>query len=67
MFTIIKSLEINRYQAKQFKTSEAMHTFLNRQYDNNWKESKENLKTGTYFTQMDRSGIRYINVKALAI
>ncbi len=66
MHTIIKSLAINRYQAKQFKTSEAMHTFLNKQYDNNWKESKENLKTGTYFTQMNSNGIRYINIKALS-
>ncbi len=72
MKTILKALprrtnEIisNRYQAKRFKTSEAMYTFLNKQYDNDWKESKENLKTGTYFTQMDRNGVRYINVKEL--
>jgi hypothetical protein len=72
MKTILKALprrtnEIisNRYQAKRFKTSEAMYTFLNKQYDNDWKESKENLKTGVYFTQMDSNGIRYINVKEL--
>ena len=42
-----------------------MYTFLNKQYDNDWKESKENLKTGVYFTQMGSNGIRYINVKEL--
>jgi hypothetical protein len=56
----------NRYQVKRFKTSDAMHKFLNQQTDNSWYESPHDLKSGTYFSQMDREGVRYLNVKLLA-
>jgi len=58
----------NRYKVRAFKYAEQMHTFLNKG-DNalHWKEIHENLKSGTYFTQTDRDGTRYINVKALQL
>lgn len=73
MFNLIKELprkshEIvsNRYQVKAFKTMQSLHDFQNKQFDNDWKILEgHNLKSGTYFSQMDRSGIRYINVKEL--
>jgi len=58
----------NRYQVKAFKDSDSMHRFLNKQYDNAWKELHgHNLKSGYYFSQFDRDGARYINVKALQV
>jgi hypothetical protein len=57
----------NRYKVKRFKSSDLMHKFLNGQYDNQWKEIKADLKSGTYFQQIDRDGARWINVKALSI
>ena len=74
MKTIIKSLHrrtgemvSNRYQIKKFKTGQAMHTFLNKQSDNEWRETDLDLKSGIYFSQMGRDGARYINVKELSI
>jgi|GEM_PF-6060498 len=50
-----------RMQIKAFKTSDAMHGFLNSQCDNNWKESLKGLKAGTYAT----AGGTWHNVKSL--
>lgn len=56
----------NRYQVKAFKTSDAMHGFLAKQYDNSWHVLEgHNLKSGVYFSQMDRNGIRYIKESML--
>jgi hypothetical protein len=56
----------NRYQVRRFKTSQAMHEFLNKQFDNEWKEMPEDIKSGTYFTQMDCDGlIKYYSVHDL--
>ena len=55
----------NRYQAKRFKDSDARDKFLNKQYDNSWKETDHDLKSGTYFSQLGCEGQRYINVKEL--
>lgn len=58
----------NRYQVKAFKTSDDMHKFLNKQYDNSWRIlTGHNLKSGIYFSQFDKNGARYINVKELSI
>ena len=37
-----------RIQIKAFKTSQEMHAFLNKQHDNDWKQSIMNLKSGQY-------------------
>ena len=48
------SLFKQRLIIKGFKTPEAMHKFLNSQYNNDWKEdktdprSRDNLAPGTY-------------------
>lgn len=55
----------NRYKVRRFKSSDAMHGFLNKQYDNSWRIISEDLKSGVYFQQMDRNGVRWINEKAL--
>ena len=58
----------NRYQVKKFNSTDAMHKFLNKQYDNRWKvlELEKPLKSGTYFQQYDtRNGTNWINVKEL--
>ena len=56
----------NRYQVKAFKTSQALHEFQNKQYNNSWRILEgHNLKSGVYFSQLDRNGTRYINVKLL--
>lgn len=73
MYNLIKELPrrshelvSNRYQVKAFKTMQALHEFQNKQFDNNWKILEgHNLKSGTYFSQMDKAGTRYINVKNL--
>jgi len=50
-----------RQIVKTFKSSEAMHEFLNKQDNNDWRESKEDLKAGTYAF----AGGRWHNVKNL--
>lgn len=50
-----------RMRIKSFKSSDAMHTFLNKQYDNHWKESKHMLKSGLYAC----AGGQWHNVKSL--
>lgn len=58
----------NRYQVKAFKTKDALYKFMNKQNDNKWRElDGHNLKSGIYFSQFDRNGARYINVKELAL
>lgn len=66
MNTIEKSVNIgglckSRLHVKSFKTSDSMHEFLNKQYDNNWKVSDRGLKTGVYAY----CGGAYHNVKSL--
>ena len=58
----------NKYQVKRFSHVEKMHKFLSTG-DNAlfWKETQADLKSGYYFQQMDRSGIRWINVKNLTL
>ena len=53
----------NRYRARRFKDSNAMHAFLNKG-DNAlfWKECSDELKSGLYATQLDRNGLRYIKL-----
>lgn len=53
----------NRYRARRFRDSNAMHAFLNKG-DNSlhWKECGQELKSGVYATQLDRHGVRYIKV-----
>lgn len=75
MFNLIKELprkshEIvsNTYQVKAFKTMQALHEFQNKQYDNSWRILEgHNLKSGTYFSQTDRNGTRYLSTKLLSI
>lgn len=75
MFNLIKenprkSHEIvsNSYQVKAFKTMQALHEFQNKQYDNKWRILEgHNLKSGTYFTQTDINGTRYLNIKLLSM
>jgi len=70
MPTLIKALPgkqgaalSNRYKARRFKDSNAMHAFLNKG-DNAlfWKECGQELKSGLYTTQLDSNGLRYIKV-----
>ena len=70
MPTLIKALPgkqgaalSNRYKARRFKDSNAMHAFLSKS-DNSlhWKECKQELKSGNYTTQLDRDGLRYIKI-----
>jgi hypothetical protein len=73
MFNLIKTMprqshEIvsNKYQVKAFKTMEALREFQNKQYDNDWRILEgHDLKSGFYFSQTDRDGTRYINMKLL--
>jgi len=57
----------NRYQVKKFRDSDTMHRFLNKQYDNNWKELTLDtpLKSGIYFQQSNGRTTNWINVKEL--
>jgi len=40
-----------RVQVKAFKSSEAMHRFLNSQYDNAWRVMDNPLKSGIYIEE----------------
>jgi len=52
----------SRTRIKSFKTSQAMHEFLNKQTDNSWKVStKEGMKSGLYAF----AGGQWHNVKSL--
>ena len=59
----------NRIKVKSFKYSEDMHTFLNKQYDNNWKIMQIPIKSGVYFEQYDSNSKSFnlIDVKRLSI
>lgn len=60
----------NRYTVKKFKDKQSRDVFLNKQYDNTWKELdlEKPLKSGVYFQQYDaRNGNRWINVKELRL
>lgn len=58
----------NKYQVKRFSHAEQMHKFLNTGGNALfWREINVDLKSGYYFQQMDRNGIRWINVKNLTL
>ena len=59
----------NRIKVKSFKYSEDMHTFLNKQYDNNWKIMQIPIKSGVYFEQYDSSTktFKLLDVKLLRV
>jgi uncharacterized protein YdeI (YjbR/CyaY-like superfamily) len=66
MYTIQKTVRTGngfkeRLHIKSFKHSEDMHKFLNKQTNNNWRESNKQLKTGIYAY----AGGQYHNVKSL--
>ena len=50
-----------RVKVKAFKSAEAMHCFLNKQYDNSWSIMQTPLKSGVYIER----GIpaEFINIK----
>lgn len=50
-----------RMEIKRFKTLDETHGFLNKQTDNSWRESKHDLKSGTYVY----AGGEYHNVESL--
>lgn len=65
MTNTIQKLQIigtfkQRVIVKKFNTSQAMHTFLNAQHNNEWVESKIN-KAGTYAFV----GGEYVNIKKI--
>ena len=58
------------YVLKFFKDKDAAYKFQNKQYDNLWNfvpESYEVIgkKSGLYFSQMDKAGVRLIPKSAL--
>ena len=57
----------NRYAVKCFNSSNAMHAFLNKQYDNKWSVTDYPFKkSGTYFSQYSaKDGLQYHDVKGL--
>jgi len=67
MYAIIKSPKTltsrMRYTVKTFKTADAMHKFLNKQPNNDWRSTQndEPIKSGTYAY----AGGQYHNVKSL--
>ena len=50
-----------RMHIKRFKSSDEMHGFLNKQTNNDWKESKHDLKSGKYVY----AGGEWQNVKGI--
>jgi len=50
-----------RMHIKRFKSAEDMHAFLNKQTNNDWKESKHDLKSGKYVY----AGGKWQNVKGI--
>ncbi len=64
MFTLQKttpSIKRQRMTIKTFKYAEDMYAFLGRQTNNDWKESKHELKPGIYAY----AGGQWHNVKSL--
>lgn len=64
MFTIQKTtrqLPRQRMTIKSFKHSEDMYKFLNKQTDNEWRESSLDLKAGVYAY----AGGQWLNVKSI--
>ena len=66
MYTIQKTVRTGngfkeRLHIKAFKSSDAMHKFLNKQTDNRWRESNHDFKSGVYAF----AGGQYHNVKSL--
>ena len=55
------SISRQRMTIKAFKTSDDMHKFLNKQEDNNWRESDKGLKAGVYAY----AGGQWLNVKSI--
>ena len=58
---ITGSIFKQRKTVKNFKSAQEMHEFLNKQDNNDWRESKEDLKAGTYAF----AGGSWQNVKSL--
>lgn len=58
----------NKYQVKRFSHAEKMHKFMstggNALF---WQEIDADLKSGFYFQQIGRDGVRWINVKSLTL
>ena len=78
MYTIRKIIKIGtgfktRLQIKGFKTSDAMHTFLNKQHDNSWAINSEPDYHGGFNSELAKlkpgkyayAGGQYHNVKSL--
>ncbi|MFK5949506.1 MAG: hypothetical protein QM500_12140 [Methylococcales bacterium] len=71
MNTIQKTIRLGtfkeRMQIKAFKSADDMHKFLNKQFDNNWQESKHDLKSGTYaFVGGEWCNVKKMNASSLA-
>jgi len=70
---LYRSRKIGKYEAKCFKYSETMHTFLNKGGNAlHWNIATENMqenglnKKGHYFSQSGRNGeFKYINMREL--
>lgn len=59
----------SKIQVKAFKTSDAMHTFLNKQYDNNWSIyiNSDVTKSGYYaFLGGKMINLKNVDVSILA-
>jgi hypothetical protein len=64
MFTLQKTtprIKRQRMTIKAFKCADDMYTFLGKQSDNDWKESKHELRAGVYAY----AGGQWHNVKSL--
>ena len=59
--TTTQSIHRQRMTIKTFKTSDDMHKFLNKQTDNNWRESDKGLTAGVYAY----AGGQWLNVKSI--
>lgn len=64
---ITGSIFKQRKTVKTFKSGQAMHEFLNKQDNNDWRESKEDLKAGTYvFVGGHWQNVKSLDASALA-
>ena len=68
MYSIRKNINTNgfkyRVKVRAFKTNDAMHTFLNKQYDNNWSIMDKPLKSGIYIERGLRP-VEMLNIKSI--
>jgi len=68
MFSIRKNVKTGngfkyRVKVRAFKSSDAMHKFLNAQYDNSWRIMAKPVKSGTYIERGIEGEL--INIKTL--